>query len=177
MKVIELKPNHTKYINSIETILIDAFGEDRPGKWMEDIEKSFKKDRISLVAINDTDVVIGWIGGIKQYDGNVWELHPLVVHKNFRKIGVGTLLIKNFESEVKHRGGITIWLGSDDENNQTSLSEINLYEDLYNKIENIENKNNHPFEFYKKLGYKIVGVMPDANGIGKPDIFLAKRVK
>ena len=34
----------------------------------------------------------------------------------------------------------------------------------------------HPFEFYQKLGFVIVGVMPDANGLGKPDIFMAKRL-
>jgi aminoglycoside 6'-N-acetyltransferase I len=35
----------------------------------------------------------------------------------------------------------------------------------------------HPYEFYKKVGFTIVGVLPDANGFGKPDIFMAKRVK
>lgn len=33
-----------------------------------------------------------------------------------------------------------------------------------------------PHGFYEKLGFMIVGVMPDANGIGKPDIYMAKRV-
>jgi hypothetical protein len=28
-----------------------------------------------------------------------------------------------------------------------------------------------------KVGFVIVGVMPDANGWGKPDIFMAKRVQ
>lgn len=28
-----------------------------------------------------------------------------------------------------------------------------------------------------EVGFVIVGVMPDANGWGKPDIFMAKRVK
>lgn len=33
-----------------------------------------------------------------------------------------------------------------------------------------------PYEFYQKLGYAIIGVVPDANGLGKPDILMAKRV-
>jgi len=35
----------------------------------------------------------------------------------------------------------------------------------------------HPFEFYQKQGYVITGVVPDANGVGKPDILMSKRVK
>ena len=30
---------------------------------------------------------------------------------------------------------------------------------------------------FQKMGYKIVGVFPDANGIGKPDIWMAKRIR
>jgi aminoglycoside 6'-N-acetyltransferase I len=41
-------------------------------------------------------------------------------------------------------------------------------------IKNIKNLKRHPYEFYQKLGYTIVGVVPDANGIGKPDIVMAK---
>ena len=40
----------------------------------------------------------------------------------------------------------------------------------------IRNLNNHPYEFYQKVGFTIVGVIPDANGFGKPDIMMAKRV-
>jgi hypothetical protein len=38
----------------------------------------------------------------------------------------------------------------------------------------IRNLKHHPYEFYQKLGYQIVGVIPDANGPGKPDILMAK---
>jgi hypothetical protein len=34
----------------------------------------------------------------------------------------------------------------------------------------------HPLAFYRALGYTLVGVVPDANGPGKPDLLLAKRV-
>jgi aminoglycoside 6'-N-acetyltransferase I len=43
-------------------------------------------------------------------------------------------------------------------------------------IKNIRNIKNHPYEFYQKMGYTIVGICPDANGFGKPDIYMAKRV-
>ena len=33
-----------------------------------------------------------------------------------------------------------------------------------------------PYEFYQKLGFVVVGVLPDATGPGKPGIFLAKWV-
>jgi aminoglycoside 6'-N-acetyltransferase I len=29
---------------------------------------------------------------------------------------------------------------------------------------------------YGKVGYYVVGVVPDANGFGKPDILMAKRL-
>ena len=34
----------------------------------------------------------------------------------------------------------------------------------------------HPYSFYQQQGYSIIGVMPDANGRGKPDIIMGKRV-
>ena len=51
-----------------------------------------------------------------------------------------------------------------------------LYKNTYKHIEQIKNRGSHPYEFYQKCGFKIVGILPDANGPGKPDIFMAKRV-
>ncbi|EPU1074472.1 aminoglycoside N-acetyltransferase AAC(6')-Ia, partial [Klebsiella pneumoniae] len=40
----------------------------------------------------------------------------------------------------------------------------------------IKNIKNHPYEFYQKCGYSIVGVIPDANGKRKPDIWMWKKI-
>lgn len=99
-----------------------------------------------------------------------------MVEPNHRNRGIGTMLVKDLEAQVRMRNGITIYVGSDDENGMTSLAGVDLYDNLPERIRNIKNLKGHPYEFYLKLGFKIVGVLPDANGLGKPDIFLAKRV-
>ncbi|MGL5196534.1 MAG: hypothetical protein ACRC8Y_23330, partial [Chroococcales cyanobacterium] len=88
----------------------------------------------------------------------------------------GRTLLKDLEQQVRNQGGLTLWLGTDDETNMTSLSGVNLYSNLWEKIQTIQNLRNHPYEFYQKCGFEIVGVMPDANGRGKPDIYMAKSV-
>jgi aminoglycoside 6'-N-acetyltransferase I len=59
----------------------------------------------------------------------------------------------------------------------TSLSNVDLYENLCDQVKNIRNLKGHPFEFYQKMGFVITGVVPDANGIGKPDILMSKKVR
>ena len=86
------------------------------------------------------------------------------------------LKIRCFEERVRERKGYTISLGADDENNMTSVSGIDLYPDVLGHLSNIRNIKGHPYEFYQKMGYTIVGILPDANGPGKPDIYMAKRV-
>jgi hypothetical protein len=80
------------------------------------------------------------------------------------------------EREVSARNGVMVYLGSDDETGRTSLYGVDLYNDTFGKLSNIQNVGGHPFTFYEKMGYKIVGVFPDANGTGKPDIWMAKRI-
>jgi aminoglycoside 6'-N-acetyltransferase I len=106
----------------------------------------------------------------------VWELHPLAVQPSNQGQGIGQALVKDLEAQVRFKGGLTMTLGTDDEDNMTSLSDADLYEDLWEKIRGIRNLKKHPFEFYQKIGYVITGVVPDANGRGKPDILMGKRL-
>jgi aminoglycoside 6'-N-acetyltransferase I len=100
----------------------------------------------------------------------------LVVRGDCQRQGVGRALIAALEEAVKARDGLTIMLGSDDLNNQTSLGGIDLYPNVLEQLANIKNLRGHPYEFYQKAGFTLIGVVPDANGFGKPDILLAKRV-
>lgn len=121
-------------------------------------------------------VLTGIIGAIPQYGSIGWELHPLAVAKRYQRYGIGTALVKALEEEILIRGGLTIYLGSDDETGTTSLYNEDLFIDTFDKLKNITNINMHPYTFYEKLGYRIVGVLPDVNGVGKHDILMAKRI-
>lgn len=181
IKISDMLDDETLIHQGGEVISL-AFAENFPGVWdtiedgIEEIHKMRAKNRICRVALLDGRVV-GWIGGIPEYDGNVWELHPLAVHPDFQGQGIGRLLVEDFEKEVAKKGALTIILGSDDENNMTSLSNVDLYDNLPERIANIRNLKNHPYSYYQKLGFSIIGLIPDANGIGKPDILMGKRVK
>ena len=48
--------------------------------------------------------------------------------------------------------------------------------DLFREIDQVKYYGKHPFEFYRKNGYKIVHVIPDVNGFGKPDIIMGERI-
>jgi aminoglycoside 6'-N-acetyltransferase I len=91
--------------------------------------------------------------------------------------GIGRALVADLEQRVKARGGVTLLLGTDDEDNRTSLGGKDLYPDVLQNAMQIRNVGGHPFEFYKKVGFVIVGLIPDANGSGKPDILMAKRIE
>ena len=183
MRIIDLAPDAEAIIQQLAALLVEAFREHWPQAWptladgLEEVRASLAEDRISRVALDDKEQVLGWVGGIEMYDGQVWELHPLAVSPRVQRRGIGRQLVKDLEEQVAARGGVTLWLGTDDEDGMTSLAGVDLYPNLLEQVARIRNLRGHPYEFYQKLGFVIAGVLPDANGMGKPDIFMAKRVR
>ena len=182
MKIITLTKESDDLIRQAAQLLVDAFREHWTDAWpsledgLREVDEMLEAERICRAAIDPDGNLLGMIGGIPQYDGLVWELHPLAVQPAMQVKGIGKTLVQDFEEQVHLRGGLTITLGSDDEDNMTSLSNVDLYENPWDKIKNIRNLKHHPFEFYQKMGYVITGIVPDANGTGKPDIIMSKRV-
>ena len=183
MKIKSLTADDELLVQQAAQLLIDAFHEHWPDAWptmkeaLAEVQEMLENERICRVAVDEQGNLLGIIGGIPGYDGNVWELHPLGVQPSQQGQGIGRVLVEDFEEQVRSRGGLTITLGSDDEDGMTSLSDVDLYQDLWEKIRDIRNYKNHPFSFYQKLGYSITGIVPDANGVGKPDILMAKRIR
>lgn len=178
--IVNLQSQDEATIRQVAALLVEAFAANSPEAWSDlesalmEVQASFGEDRLSRVALTDDKQVLGWIGGRSAYDGHVWELHPLVVRPHSQGRGIGRALVDDIETCVKERGGLTMLLGTDDENHQTTLSDVNLFSDVSTHLTQIKNLKKHPYEFYQKLGYVIVGVIPDANGLGKPDILMAK---
>ena len=182
VQIIDFPVDDTRIIQQTAVMLVEGFKDHSPNAWpgmdaaLKEVQESFEPRRISRIAIDDNGAVLGWVGAISQYNGNAWELHPLVVRPDHQRKGIGRALVVDLEAQVRKHGGITVYLGTDDEDNMTTLASTDLYPNVVEHIMKIRNLRGHPYEFYQRLGYVIVGIIPDANGYGKPDIIMAKRV-
>ncbi|WP_340643544.1 GNAT family N-acetyltransferase [Phormidium pseudopriestleyi] len=126
----------------------------------QEVLDSLAEDRINRVAINETGQVLGWVGGISQYNGQVWEVHPLVVAADYRRQGIGRTLLNDLEEQVRQQGALTLWLGTDDEMNMTSLSGVNLYSNLWEKFRLFKIGEVISINFIKSVGLKLSASCP-----------------
>lgn len=181
MRIIDLTVHDHGHIEQAARLLHESF-RDRAAAWpdiesaRDEVLASLDEGQVSRVAVDGRKRVVGWIGAQPQYDGRVWELHPLVVAAKSRRQGVGRALVRDLEDIIAARGALTLWLGSDDELGETSLGNSDLYSDLLTQLAAFHATGQHPAPFYDRLGFRLIGVIPDANGRGKPDILFAKRV-
>jgi aminoglycoside 6'-N-acetyltransferase I len=182
MHIIDLRPEHALAIAQAAALLVEGFAVQAPTAWPDlpsataEVQQWLDPAHICCAAVDDHGQVLGWIAGNSQYGGLAWELHPLVVRADRRRQGIGRALVGALEARVRVRGGITLFLGTDDETQQTSLGGVDLYPNVLAHLAELRNERGHPYGFYEQVGFTVVGVIPDANGFGKPDILLAKRV-
>ncbi|MCY3691146.1 MAG: GNAT family N-acetyltransferase [Chloroflexota bacterium] len=183
MRITELAAASSYAKEQAAALLVEGFAEHWPDAWPNldaarlTVRESLSPGRIARAALDGADgKLLGWAAAEPLYHGNVWELTVLVVRPSQQRQGIGRALVSDMEERVREQGGLTIWLGSDDEDAMTSLAGVDLYPDPLAHLAGIRNYKGHPYEFYRKMGFAIAGVLPDANGLGKPDIFLAKSV-
>lgn len=179
MRIIPLDDDRDVVRQAAE-LLVEGFRADWPDAWPR-IEDALGElatfagddDRFAWAAVDAEGAVLGWVGAIRMYGGNVWELHPMVVHPDHRGRGIGRALVEHLAGQARDAGALTLWLGTDDEAQMTTLGGAELYPGVLDKLRDLRDLRRHPFGFYQRLGFEIAGVVPDANGAGKPDILMA----
>lgn len=180
MEIADLTGQPELVLEQAAALLVQEFDEPRGWGTLELAREevtSVLRDGFAR-AMLDANALLGWVGGLPEYAGRVWELHPMVVRREHRRRGIARALAAAFEVEARRRGGLTATLGTDDDSGMTSLANIDLYQDVPRHITELRDLGrSHPFLFYRKLGYVVTGVMPDANGRGRPDIYMSKRLQ
>lgn len=180
MQIVDLADQPESTCELAAVMLVEEFHEPRGWATLQMAREEVAtvvRDGFARAAI-DGQAVLGWVGGLPEYSGRVWELHPLAVRHEFRRQGIGRALVAAFEEEAGRRGALTATLGTDDDSGMTSLAEIDLYTDVPRHIAELRDLGRaHPFLFYRKLGYTVTGVLPDANGRGRPDIYMSKPIR
>lgn len=179
MEIVDAKKDE-KLNRQMAEILLDGFSDTGTVAWstieecFEEVESSLVEKKISRIAVDENQKVLAWTIGAEIYEGYTWELELLIVRRDSKLKGIGRKMLEDFEEQVRERKGTVVFLGSDDENNRTSLGGIELYPNPLEHLANIKNIGGHPYEFYQKCGYMITGIIPHANGFGKPDIWMTK---
>jgi len=163
-------------------ILFKTFTEINKDAWpdmesaLEEVNECVTEPNI-CIGIKTGNELTGWVGLRPMYE-LTWELHPMVIKKEFQGKGYGKILLNELERIALEKGVIGVFAGSDDETYSTSLSDKEITAgNIFEEIINIKNYKNHPYEFYKKCGYCIIGIIPNANGDRKPDILLWKDIR
>src|SRR5712692_1668238 len=93
LKIIDLRADDIALIREVAELLIEGFKQAAPAAWpdlesaLTEVRESFGQDRISRVAFDDEPGAVGWIGGIRHYNGHAWEIHPMVVRSDSRGRG------------------------------------------------------------------------------------------
>jgi len=148
---------------------------NRPGEARTEVERRLSDDAWFGLAAVDGDQVLGWIGCIETYSF-AFEVHPLVVEPACQRRGLGSNLLAAIERAAANRGALSVYLGCDDDFGGTMLFGLDLFPGVLEKVATLAPTTGHPFTFYRRYGYEVVGLIPDTNGRGRPDILMAKSV-
>jgi len=160
-------------------LLVEAFPHDNGWPTIEaareEIDEALVPERRCLAAI-DGDKLLGWVAALPNYRGRVWEMHPLVVRADARGRSIGRALVRELERVVAAQGGLTMWVGTDDDLGVTNLAGVDVYPTPLDRLRELQVPATHPIGFYQRIGYALCAIVPDANGRGLHGFLLARRL-
>ena len=180
---VDVRTQDANFIDKLAELSYDAFRRHAPN-WLptihdarQEVAESLEPGQQSLALVDTAQEPLGWVGLIPHSGGRVWEIHPIAVRTADQSKGYGRLLVEHVEWLAQSRGVLTLFAGTSDETGATSLSGVNLYQNPLSALATISCRNSHAYEFWLRVGFRLVGVMPVEEGVGKPGIHLAKAVR
>lgn len=144
---------------------------------MKELQRASEEQILTSMAI-EAGIPRGWIAAHPQGHGS-WEIHPLLVDPAASGQGHGRILVEDIERKMRSKRGISVFLSTSDATHSTNLSDVDLYQDPLAALRDIgvrDKTHGHAYQFWQRIGYTVVGVIPDAEGIGIPSIHLAKKL-
>jgi len=144
---------------------------------MQELQRASEDNVLTRVAI-EAGTPKGWIAAHPQGHGS-WEIHPLLVDPAASGKGYGRVLVQDIERQMRSQGGISVFLSTSDATHSTTVSDVDLYTNPLNALRHIsirDTSSGHAFQFWQRVGFTIVGIIPDAEGVGVPSIQMAKKL-
>lgn len=184
LHIVDLSPDDRKLIDVLVPLSVRAAALNSP-LWLPTLEHAH--DEIVRVATEaaacrvllGNGVPRGWIG-VDACADTAWEIHPLLVDPECHGCGIGSRLVAAVESCARAAGVLTMTLSTSDATQATTLGGADLFDDPLGAlalIDVVDPARGHAFRFWQRVGYTIVGVLPDAEGAGVPSIQLAKTLR
>ena len=136
----DIRTHSEKTISQIAELFNDEWDDDIE-RWLDDVEFYIYKKHWKLAYLRDDDQIIGALLYKRLPLSNSMALSYLIVHKNFRGKGIGTLLMNEIEKRARHMGSLSIFFDTHE-----PTGEVRQY------------------FFLKKLKYQIVNIpilLPD----------------
>lgn len=159
-----------------------AAAREHSAVWMPDLDAArgeltdaLQPQKIARALLDASGQPLAWVAALPDW-GDVWELNPLIVGIEHQGLGHGQRLVAEIEQLVAARGARTMTAFTSDTIGATSLADCDLYDNTLARLADVEIRRPHALGFWQRVGYRIVGVIPDAEGPGKPSIALARRL-
>ncbi len=160
--------------------LTQVASQEHSPEWLPDIARAHEviaeaRDRFSRVMLDADNAPIGWVSAAHDW-GRIWDLHPLIVGIAHQRRGIGRMLVQEVEREAARSGALVLSLSTSDTTHATTLSDVDLFDDPLRHLANIAMRAPHAVQFWQRIGFQLVGMTPDAEGVGQPSLQLAKRL-
>lgn len=181
LAIAALRADEAARITAVQALLRDAFADGPfgdPAHARFIIDSSFGAYRASRLAVLGGRPV-GWAS--LQW-GKGWgclKVLWLAVAPEVQRCGIGRALLDDAARIGRAQGCVTLTLTTGDDHPErafTTLGRRDLWGDPLGAAAAVETTESHPLDFYRTLGFRVCGVLPDANGPGKPEIMLAKPI-